>query len=437
MKKLLQFVLISALTIPAVAANHYVLQGATGTGTGADWTNACVDFTGSCAVASLVRGDTYYVGVGTYVAKTWNTADSGTLVITIKKAIVADHGTATGWNDTFAAQAVFTNRNDVETDYWTFDGQVGDYGSLGIGSYGFKDQYAIGDFVPCGGVNGGTAGAGFILCGSHVTIRYLDCSGYTGTGDFDYPNQAKCIESYGGSSWTVSHVAMHGCESCLQGGADSALLEYSYIYNSRSIATNFHNNVFYIQGLSNSTLRYNQIWDYNAEGFFFTGFGGATNTNVAIYGNTFSSDGTQSNFPRGIEIRQDYNYDHILIYNNTFYNLNDGAIDDLTGSTSNTCASCQAIDNIAVLTGYSFGTGFTTSNNTSDSTTSRFVSVTPLYGANFHLTVSVPGGFLTAPYNMDLSGNTRGAGGVWDEGAYQFVSGPTMNRVRAGNTVRH
>jgi hypothetical protein len=412
------FLFLPLLALPAGATNHYVRQGASGNGS--DWTNACGDFTGSCAAPSLVRGDTYYVAAGTYTAKTWNTPASGTSVITIKKAIVADHGTATGWNDAYAAQATFSNRNVIQTAYWTFDGQVGDYDTLGIGSYGFKDQYSVGDFTPCSG-SGGTTGAAFLICGDHVTIRYFDCSGYTGTGDYNYPGQAKCIESYGGSNWTVSHVAMHGCESCLQGGADNALLEYSYIYNSRSIAANFHNNVFYIQGLSNSTLRYNKIWDYNAEGFLFTGYDGANNTNVAVYGNVFASDGTQSNYPRGIELRQDYNYSGILIYNNTFYNLNDGAINDLTGSTGNTCANCQAIDNLDVLTGSTFGSGFTANNNTSDSTSSRFVSVASLYTADFHLKSALAGVSLAAPYNMDMDGNTRGTGGSWDRGAYQYV----------------
>jgi hypothetical protein len=101
------FFLLPLLALPAGATNHYVRQGASGNGS--DWTNACGDFTGSCAASSLVRGDTYYVAGGTYTAKTWNTPASGTSVITIKKAIVADHGTATGWNDAYAAQATFTN----------------------------------------------------------------------------------------------------------------------------------------------------------------------------------------------------------------------------------------------------------------------------------------------------------------------------------------
>jgi hypothetical protein len=420
--RLLQFALMmTALVSPMFGANHYVLQGATGTGTGADWTNACVDFTGSCAAASLVRGDTYYVGTGSYVGKTWNTAVSGTLVITIKKAIVADHGTATGWNNAFAAQATFTERNDIETSYWTFDGQVGDYNTGGIGSYGFKDQYSVGNSANCGASNGGVTGAGFLLCGTNITIRYFDCSGYTGTGDFSYPNQAKCIEAYGSTNWTVSHLAMHGCESCLQGGGNGFTVEYSYIYNSRAIGF-FHNNIFFCSATNGGTFRYNQVWDYNAEGFFITGNDGPV-SNIAIYGNAFWNDGNESNFPRGIEMRADFSYSGILIYNNSFFH-EDGGILDQTGTTGGTCSSCQAFNNLSVNAGITLGSGFTSGNNTDDSTTSRFVSVASLYSTNLHLTTSQgPGTSLASPYNADMAGNVRGTDGIWDRGAYEFISG--------------
>jgi hypothetical protein len=425
--KVFVFLFLLLIFLPASAANHYVRQGATGNGS--DWTNACGDFTGSCAVSSLVRGDTYYVGAGSYTSKTWNTPDSGTLVITIKKATTADHGTDTGWNSAYAAQATFTERNDIETDYWVFDGQVGDYATGGIGSYGFKEQYSVGDYAGCGS-SGGTTGAGFLLCGSNVTIRYVDCSGYAGTGDYNYPGQAKCIEAYQGNNWTVSHVAMHGCESCLQGGQNNWVVEYSYMYNSRSISTNFHNNIYYLGGGSGGIFRYNKAWDYNSEGVFLTE---GPLSNIYIYGNVFASDGTQSGYPRGVELRQDFSYTNVFMYNNTFYNLNDGAINDLTGSTGNTCTGCYAWNNLAVLTGYSFSaSAVNQSNNVSDSTTSRFLSVSPLYTADFHLKSATTNGSTlssTLPasctvgvncYNIDPDGKTRGADGTWDVGAYEY-----------------
>ena len=105
-------IILLLAVMPGWAADHYVRAGATGNASGSDWTNACADFTGSCAVASLVRGEVYYVATGTYGSRTFNTAESGTLVITIKGATVADHGTDAGWQPSFGvdvAQAKFSH----------------------------------------------------------------------------------------------------------------------------------------------------------------------------------------------------------------------------------------------------------------------------------------------------------------------------------------
>src|SRR5215470_3950389 len=65
---------IFSVTPKCWAANHYVRAGATGSGTGADWTNAFTDLP-----ASLVRGDLYYVAAGTYKPHLFGDSDSGTL----------------------------------------------------------------------------------------------------------------------------------------------------------------------------------------------------------------------------------------------------------------------------------------------------------------------------------------------------------------------
>src|ERR1700752_4792256 len=100
MKRSLVPVVLMLSSFAMAAANHYVLSSANGNSSGSDWTNACKDFTGSCSVSSLVRGDTYYVGTGTYSGRTFDTAASGTQMITIKGATAADHGTSTGWSNT-------------------------------------------------------------------------------------------------------------------------------------------------------------------------------------------------------------------------------------------------------------------------------------------------------------------------------------------------
>jgi hypothetical protein len=101
-----------------VAANHYIRPGASGNGNGSDWTNACTEFTSACDIASLVRGDTYYIADGTYASRTFNQAASGTSVITIKKATANDHGTETGWNSEYGNGSATFPAVSFSSNYW-------------------------------------------------------------------------------------------------------------------------------------------------------------------------------------------------------------------------------------------------------------------------------------------------------------------------------
>jgi hypothetical protein len=145
------FVVLLTTVGRASAANHYVRAGATGNGSGSDWTNACTDFIGSCAVSSLVRGDTYYVAGGVYTgARRITTAESGTLTITIKGATAADHGTATGWSAAFGVDVTQArwppaDKGDgspygvlIETSYVTFNGNVPCNNANGLTTCGFR-----------------------------------------------------------------------------------------------------------------------------------------------------------------------------------------------------------------------------------------------------------------------------------------------------------
>src|SRR3989338_4142127 len=213
------------------AANHYVRSGATGSGSGSDWANACADFTGSCAGASLVRGEVYYVATGTYGSRTFNTAESGTLVITIKGATVADHGTDAGWQPSFGvdvAQAKFSHGSSEQavvfgTSYWVFDGSVGSGNTAS--SYGFLiEKPSNCSMNPQGGIWVGK------VCGTStgVTVKhiaYLSC----------------------GASYDVAQRGIGiGCGAC-------------YVTNS-TFSNNFYDGLgqsWGITNLSNSTIEHN------------------------------------------------------------------------------------------------------------------------------------------------------------------------------------
>ncbi|MEN6625838.1 MAG: hypothetical protein ABFD69_06375, partial [Candidatus Sumerlaeia bacterium] len=74
------------IAAPAFAADYYVRAGAGGNGS--DWANAY----GSLP-STLQRGSTYHIAAGSYGSHQFNDAESGTAMITIKKATAADHGT--------------------------------------------------------------------------------------------------------------------------------------------------------------------------------------------------------------------------------------------------------------------------------------------------------------------------------------------------------
>src|SRR3990167_5829775 len=112
--------------VAARAACHVVDDSAAGGGNGDDWTTAW-----QVLPATLVRGDTYYLADGTYPPYVASTANSGTSVITIKKAIASDNCIATGWNlstmGSGTATIAATGNNQhallIQSSYWTFDGQ--------------------------------------------------------------------------------------------------------------------------------------------------------------------------------------------------------------------------------------------------------------------------------------------------------------------------
>ena len=112
------------------AANQYIRAGATGNGS--DWTNAYASLP-----ATLVRGNTYYIAGGSYPSYMVDDAVSGTSVITIKKATIADHGAETGWDSSYGdGQAVF-GKITIQASYITIDGTSGSLSS-DSSSYGIK-----------------------------------------------------------------------------------------------------------------------------------------------------------------------------------------------------------------------------------------------------------------------------------------------------------
>src|SRR5437899_537009 len=257
-----------ALGTPCRAANHYVRPGAKGASNGADWTNA---FTSIPTGVSMKRGDIYYLAGGNYGPYTFSTAESGTSPITIKAATIADHGTSTGWSNSYAVdggagQAVFANPGGVavftvDKGYLSLDGN-GTSSTAGCQSSicGIKIDNA-GCVSTCWALYADTTGL------SSLTLRYVEIQGIGNQGSVgpfeedvrfvgtSYPNGCK--------SCTLQHNYLHSSSSTFiqVQGTDSLLLEYNVFDNNYGNVSANHGAAYAGSNDSNVTIRYNEFID--------------------------------------------------------------------------------------------------------------------------------------------------------------------------------
>jgi hypothetical protein len=232
----------------------YVLASASGAGTGADWTNAYTSFgTGSHQLnpAAMVRGCTYYVGVGNYNLTSqvvFSTAASGTTLITIQAPTIANHGTATGWSNAFVGQAKWACIG-FTTDYWTFNGSYRGTGSgvpatdwrTGYGFAMYNDNGSSQPVCPSGDsatISIGAGGSG----GTGTTIEYVDIHG-SGDTTGTYVDIG-IFGAAGPTNLTYQYNYIHNVGSCYMkafapaSGSGTVLMQYNWGNNDQSTTAN-------------------------------------------------------------------------------------------------------------------------------------------------------------------------------------------------------
>ena len=414
-------------SLSAEAANHYVRTNATGANNGTDWTNAYTNLP-----STLVRGDTYYLAGGSYDGTGFNTPISGTSYIYIKKcpsssALVDACQSVTGWSNSYGtSQAIFgpTTINASSSDhngYLEINGQT---------DYGIK--FTAPDLGPTSG------GSAILLSMQDTTngvlqlhLYHIEFSGPGGSTPYYHQNSNTGLYEGGYPGPTtgliISHCSFHGFQTPIQmnGGTD-AIIEYNDFYDALT-SSSMHTNILWVANFNNMTIRYNKSHNYDTEGYLISG---AYNGNWYVYGNLFYDGVTNGglSYPRGIELYDNINSGAAFyIYNNTCADMNLACIRVMASQPSS-----GAIRNNL---GYGSNSGFDlnnmpNSNNTVASSSSQFVNYA---GRNFHLSSATSAGYaLSSPYNTDMDGNTRGADGTWDLGAYEYGGG---NFVRAAAPV--
>lgn len=450
MNKIGLFILALFVSVNAFAANHYIRSGATGNASGADWTNACPDFTGACSSASLVRGDTYFVGgAGPYNGgSTWlnlGTLNSGALTITIQHATIANHGTSTGWNDSFDRQNHFAagvhlgNVNNMGSgplsDYWTFDGVVGS--GSDPSSYGFViDQPSA-----C------NANQTYIsLAGSFITAQH-----FTATA---CPDDVEKVGAYFGWTQTpletnnyLGYAYFSGFQDAVTMILQSTLtIEHIYTTNGFS-SSSHHGGIIDPFSTDHVTLRYNVLNQCVGTACLDSNIGSQCAMNHwDVYGNVFSNAMVGNGVIAGTSTNTGWVPCNMKVYNNTFYHNNTTPFWQCDpGAAACSAAVNNVFENNIVANGIcglnqngggAIAHDYNTYSGCTDSVPAEANGQTlpsvPFINAgslNFLLASDTnPWLPLSSPYSTDSVGVLRTS----SRGAYQFGNGSTLPTPPAG-----
>jgi hypothetical protein len=422
----------------AQAANKYVRSDATGRNDGSDWTNAYTTLP-----SSLVRGDTYYLADGSYGARTFADANSGTTVIAIKKATDADHGTDVGWSSSYGdGQAVFRSWQ-IYADYYLFEGQRrnSDWQTGATSQYGIK---VAGD-RPVRLDNGSGVG------GDNLMFRHIDFQGGgrdTGSGD------DVIYGLTGNSNITFQNCALHDSDRTIflmRGNWRNLTVDHSYMARNTSTPAN-HGELLSMTDSTDVIWSNNVMEDIEGTGFI-VGINGGVAQNWRIFGNVFAhtpayrsgagrKGGNNVGVAGAVFIANDASNNNtgnnILFYNNTMIDI----VGTWSGIVIQKGSGNEVRNNIwynSVRTNNSFGGGPISHNwyyNTQqdgDTSTSKVVCSSScdiflsIATKDFRLkTATAAGQVLAAPMNFDPYGVARGSDGTWDRGAYEFGVGNSV-----------
>ncbi len=462
-KHLLLVIILLVALIPdiALSAIHYIRTGAGGSNNGTNWTNAW----NALGSVTWTRGDTYYIADGSYGAATFNQAQSGTTLITVKKAWSTaygngDHGPAGDWNESWGTgQATFSSL-DFGSGYWTLDGQAGG----GPGTPGQSISWST--------------GLGFKVISSRDAIVEAGAYNQINMHHIEITANNMSSEQDGIDGGTIdgtwSYLYFHdilGTPFHMLGAGNNMIIEHCHINKAYATAT-YHEETISDWGSDNVTFRYNYIKDQANTGFIIGINGPGTMADWKIYGNVFRQTGI-SGYVNSTAIHtfmDSSNWvtaNNWVVYNNTFIRCWPWATIAFDAGSGNVVKNnlwYHLYD--ADETNYSgIGSGSTTTEDynywvksyihsyyaptgahdgpityypvedcyRADPTADPFIDYangdfrlsTPLV----HDSTSYPGENLGSPYNQDWYGNTRGVDGTWDRGALEYQEGTYIENL--------
>lgn len=419
---------MSLAALDANAALRYVRQGATGAQDGSDWTNAY-----SSLPSALVRGDTYFVADGAYAGLTFSTAANGTIPITIKKATRADHGTSSGWVDSYGdGQVSFSGGFSFTSPYWILDGQTGG-GAINAWSQGFGFKVTeTGDDTAVIKV-AGTA--------NNVTIQHVDLQGKGSVSVSGGSASNDGLAVYGASNVTLSYFRMQGIGRCpFFVSPRNLVVEHGWVqsfYGSSAVHSEVASIWAFAGSIGDVTFRYNLFTDIQSTGGLMWDNSSNASAGMAVYGNVFYKP-AGANWDRANGVIGGWTggngeqFRNVLVYNNSFVNVDQESLSTFPNVYSGNVAYNNLFYNSASPSFSKFGnhnnnhfinSGGAQSepNGTSAASGDPFVNMAAL---DFRLKAATsPGVTLLAPFNADPYGKVRGSDGTAERGAFEFTSG--------------
>lgn len=431
-KAVLVILFLMAATIQSWGSNFYVHKGASGKADGSDWTNAWTDFD-RIDYSKIACGDTIWIAGAVY-SSTLTPSKSCTSgsPLRIYRATSSDSaaGSAAGWNSSFDSQVQIKadpGIDDPGSSSVTIDGRF----------RAPSTNYGIKVIIPGGGGNGVKAAEsnsvdGLKLYNIEVLGPYCTTSKPCSSAAYGI-NIAPSNNNV--TNLLVNSCFVHGVSEAFRSSQwNGVIIEYNQIADTYNDGVD-HEDVEYSYPSNNVTWRYNTIHNSPNDGIFFE-FGGAVN--FYLYGNVYYD--SQYSL---LTTKAPGNYGPIYIYNNTFHAPSSSNYGWITSDGSNIDSRSRVYNNVfynvsndlqgatsahngysyTTLNGYGWPSNEVGSFTFKDTGANVFVN---LSGGDFHLVSGSPlidkgvalatDGYL----NKDASGVTRGNGGGWDVGAFEY-----------------
>jgi hypothetical protein len=423
-------------------ADKYLRAGASGSGTGADWTNAYATCAAANTGVARGSGETIWIADGSYGNCTFNKAASGSARITTKKATTASHGTETGWSAAYGDGVAEMTRLVITTDYWTIDGVVGQWAS------DLPNYVAYGITIKNGSTSAGSQGVTILLGASSTKVNFIELkhieTAQTNTPFVGTWGQDQYLIRLYAHDTLLSYIWAHDSGSkTISNSGQRTTYEYSVFerpcHSQVAMGWSPSEHCEIQKGDPNTSghiLRYSYLRDWRSTGGWIEE---GTNNDIEIYGNVFETTGYwggSANDGNGALNGTGGNvYSGWKIYNNTFRTAYGCRVVTSFGTFTNTIVKNNLFYNCTMLSGGAAQVGGNTRSHnwyygsgTQSETSIQNGSGDPFVDSadhDYHLTAGTTAGdtSIGSTYDEDADGVTRGADATWDRGAFEYEAG--------------